>query len=464
MNQFRRRPARPVPALATALAAVGFTAVCAAAPAPVKVGGPSGVRVTVYQQGPALVSERRSVTVPDGGGVLRLDGLARQFVPDSLRLSAPGLDVLSQHIASGTVSAQSLRQRALGRTVRLYPRSGAARGQGVAATLVSAGEPPLVRLRGHIEAVDGASPWRIVYPADLVPRARVTARVRGKAGGPLTVSYLTGGLSWQADFDGRLVKGAKRLSVSAWASVDNGSGAGYRHARLRLVAGQVAQSPSPRPRPVMALATRSATARPAAPRALFDYYDYAVNGHFDVPDGVTVRVPLMGRRSLPVRREYRVEGGAPRPGAAGEGSPWRHARVILHLKNTANEPMPSGRWRLYGRRDGEPALLGQVRHGSIPAGAAFSLEAGRAFDVRARRVEVAYRRINGKTQQASWHVMVRNARGHAVTVRVVEPLPGAWTIETESQPHQRVDAHHVAWRVNVPAGGEARVSYRVRWQ
>jgi len=48
-------------------------------------------------------------------------------------------------------------------------------------------------------------------------------------------------------------------------------------------------------------------------------------------------------------------------------------------------------------------------------------------------------------------------------VEVLEYLTGSWTITWSSLPYQAVDAHRVLFRLSVPAGGEAEVSYTVEW-
>jgi Uncharacterized conserved protein len=47
-----------------------------------------------------------------------------------------------------------------------------------------------------------------------------------------------------------------------------------------------------------------------------------------------------------------------------------------------------------------------------------------------------------------------------VTVR--EPMPGDWTMVSESQPHTKAASGTAQWQVKVPAEGRATLSYRVR--
>lgn len=444
---------------------------CAAAPATyaaVVAGKAHHVRLTIYTGGSSLVGERRVARLPHGVTRLVMDGLPAQLKADSVRLQAPGMEVISENFDDHVLTAATLRERALGKTVDLYPKSRTGARAARRATLVAAGAgAPVVRLGDHLEVIDAASPWRIVYPARLAAGgagATVTARVKGPTQGPVELTYLTDGLSWHADYVASLNAGAGKLGLAAFASVRNTSGADYVRARVNVVAGQPHRTAQPRA-PVLRMAAQAAPTSTQSPRKLFEYYTYRLPAPLTLANRTTVRVPLFAQQQLAVTSEYRIEGTATRPlaAAASDATP-RHAQVILHWRNTTGRPLPAGEWRLYGEQDGAPALLGEDRLADVPEGEAVAMPAGRAFDVTARRTEIARKRVNDQTWSAQWRVTVRNAKHHAVKVRVVEPLPGDWTIEQESAKHRRVDAGHAAWTLTVPAAGGAQLTYRVRWR
>lgn len=457
----------PLRRIGLSLSLVACWALAPATHAAASAGKASHVRLTVYADGPGLVSERRSARLPAAVTRLVIGGLPNQLVADSVRLRAPGMHLLSESFATHALTPETLRERALGETVTLYPKSQTGAKSAHRATLVSVnGGTPIVRLDNRLEVIDSASPWRIVYPASLVSGksgAAVTARVKGPSQGPIELTYLTGGLSWHADYVATLEGSEGKLKVAAFATLRNASGAGYADARVNVVAGQPHRPSNPRP-PVLHMAAQAKSASTPSPRKLFEYYTYRLPGPITLTDRSTVRVPLIAAQELALTREYRIEGDAVRPLAAASDEAPRHAQVILHWRNTTGQPLPAGDWRLYGEQDGAPALLGEDRLADVSAGQAVAMPAGRAFDITARRTELAYKRINDKTWSARWRVTLRNAKHHAVDVRIVEPLPGDWTIVQESAKHQRVDAAHAAWTLKVPAGGRAQLTYDVRWQ
>ena len=64
----------------------------------------------------------------------------------------------------------------------------------------------------------------------------------------------------------------------------------------------------------------------------------------------------------------------------------------------------------------------------------------------------------------SWQIDIANAGGEDATVRVVEVMPGGWSMLAESAPHDTETARRPVWPIKVPAGGSARLDYRVRLQ
>ena len=58
-------------------------------------------------------------------------------------------------------------------------------------------------------------------------------------------------------------------------------------------------------------------------------------------------------------------------------------------------------------------------------------------------------------------VTLKNAKDKAVTVTVVEPIPGDWRMQEETHPHEKVEANHARWRVPVPADGSTTLQYTV---
>lgn len=90
-----------------------------------------------------------------------------------------------------------------------------------------------------------------------------------------------------------------------------------------------------------------------------------------------------------------------------------------------------------------------------------------AFDLAAERRRTAFEQLSGARRDdavygSAHEVILRNAGKETVTVTVREPIPGDWTIVSESRPHERPDAGTAEWKLRVPGGGRVTLGYRVR--
>ena len=63
---------------------------------------------------------------------------------------------------------------------------------------------------------------------------------------------------------------------------------------------------------------------------------------------------------------------------------------------------------------------------------------------------------------ASFKVTIANAKAAAVTVDVREARFGVWRVVESSVPAEKLSATEVRFRVNVPASGEATLTYTVQ--
>jgi hypothetical protein len=297
------------------------------------------------------------------------------------------------------------------------------------------------------------------------------------------LGYATGGLAWRAEYQATLASrdGACRMRLDGAALVANGSGADFRDVALTLVAGQpnrVSDGGYLPPPPMMAKAERAMVLADAAPtpEAAGEYHAYRLPGTGDLPQGSVQRLPLLDPvAALPCQRHYRVDAGMgqwqpPRPiidanYGTGDGKPPVTAHLAFDNReaNGLGLPLPAGRMRVF---DGDD-LLGEASLGHTPANAKVELALGTVFDLTAeRRREDFQLDRDGRTMTETITVTVRNAKAEAATVQVREALPRwtDWEITRSSVPAEKLDAQLAGFALQVPAGGEAQLSYTVRYR
>jgi hypothetical protein len=95
------------------------------------------------------------------------------------------------------------------------------------------------------------------------------------------------------------------------------------------------------------------------------------------------------------------------------------------------------------------------------------LKLGDAFDVTARRKQTDFKKLpssgkNNNVYESAYEVEIKNAKSEAVTVTVLEPMPGDWQILEKSHGFTKETSGTARFLVNVPASGSAVLRYRVK--
>lgn len=443
-----------------ALAAVAAltTGVAAAVPS---ADTQAGVSLTIYQQGVALVRDERTVDLPLGTAQLLVPDVSQQIVPGSTLVNGQGgLRVRAIQEVTPTLTAAALLERHIGRPVQVLWENRPTE-QGV---LIGVdGERPIVRMGEHVEIGGPGAPWRLgltSVPEELSARHGLVLDLDNSVRGPqsLQLAYLSRGLGWQADYVGVLNTEGSMLRLNGWATISNDSGTSYREAQVQLLAGDVNQQP---PQPAMVRAESAVADARATP--VSDYHIYDLEASLTLTPGQRTQVNLLGEREVPALQEYRMVGDALAQPSEPQPVP---VSIHLLLENTApalGQPLPAGTMRVYGEGpQGQLQLLGQDRIGQTPPGESFELLLGNAFDISAERTQTLYQRIDPSAVELGWQLRLRNTRQVPVRVAVREHLAGDWQLLEASQPPLAQEAHRLLWQVEVPAGAEQTLNYRVQ--
>ena len=439
----------------------------------------SDLRLTVYGNGLALVSDTRSADLATTPERFVFDGVSRRMIPSSALVSAAaGLRVHAMEYDTNVLTAAALLQRSLGATVgvvRTHPTTGEDSVEDAEVLSVDGGV--VLRYRDRIET---GVPGRLVFPAvpgDLRAQPALIATLAADAAAPqpLTLTYLSEGLSWSADYAIVLNDAAMTLRIDGRATIVNESGIDYDDASVALIAGEVnragiATRGVRMDAAVSAMREAAPMAAPPPERETFgDLHLYHLPRTVTLADGKSRQIALTGADGVPFERRYVSESGVNVFGAAvGQTLP-DHPVVRLRFVNAAEtgggEPWPDGLARIYAPdAGGTLRLLGEGLLARTPRGERAELTPGRAFDITVRRTQTDFVRsgLGEGVFESAYRIEVRNAKEEAVSVDVVERLPGDWRILEASAPHQKEQAAEARWTVDVAPGAVETITYRVR--
>lgn len=436
--------------------------------------------LSIYSDGRVVV--RRSLAQPLEKGrntlTLKLDALdpATLFSPDT------AVALVSAVLRPATDQATAL-QRAVGQTlafVRVRESGGA---DTVRATVIRT-DPPQFRL------ADGrfvlSAPGEPLFPADLirtVPEVAVTLDASRQRPRTDLAYVVTGAASWEVVYQvvllgaGCQVSGAATITSQALRADS---------AEIQLVAGSINRARTGPSSQWLVRAGAMKVAADAAPavaseEAVGETHVYQLPARVSLEPGTPLTTALFPRSGAGYAQEYVVPGVLPYRGFLGQ-SPGEPNRVPVQVwytlkraRGTAfgDRPLPGGTVQLYQSDSaGRLQLVGEARSDHAPPGRDVRVQSGDAFDVTADRVQTDYNqeqippaKRGMPTRQrvtASYRVTISNAKADAVTVDVREARFGVWRVTDSSVPADKLSATEVRFRVQVPAGGDATLTYTVQ--
>jgi hypothetical protein len=440
------------------------------------------VAITIYNQDLALVKDARKVTLDDGTNRVALRDVSARMRPETAQLrsvSHPGsFSLLEQNFDFDLLTPAKMLEKYVGRTVRVIrtaPNTGIETTE--TAQVLSAASGVVLKIGDRIET---GVPGRIVYdsvPPNLRDRPTLVTELQSRRAGAqdMELSYLTGGLSWKADYVAELSADDSTLDLNGWVTLTNQSGTTYSNAKLQLVAGDVN-----RVRDEMRLARKEmALAAPAAPAAegmsqesLFEYHLYTLGRPTTLAENQTKQVALLNAASVPVTKQLLVSGNDYYyRSSVGDIGQKLKAGVYVEFSNRETSrlgvPLPKGVVRVYKRDSaGNAQFVGEDRIDHTPKNESVRLHLGDAFDVTADKKQTDFKRREPTNKasyvfESAYEIVLKNAKSENAVVTVREPIPADWTMVSETHQHAKAAAGTAEWRINVPAGGSTTLKYRV---
>ncbi|MCP4291270.1 MAG: DUF4139 domain-containing protein [bacterium] len=441
----------------------------------------TGLSVTIYNQNMALIKDQRTVEVPQGTHVLAFREVSGQIQPETALLAAGNLSILEQNFEFDLLTPQALLEKYVGRQVKVlstHPTTGEE--TLVDAKVLSAQSGVVLQIGDRIET---GVPGRLVFPDvpdNLRDRPTLTMLVNSDTNKKQDVelSYLTGGLSWKADYVAELNADDSALNLSGWVTLNNQSGASYYNAQLQLVAGDVHRAPPEYGRGGRMYKASEVMSLEMADNAMseeqmFEYHLYTLGRVTTIKDNQSKQVALMQASDVPCEKEFLLAGNSfyYRNRLNEHGEKLKIA-VFVSIdnkeKNNLGMPLPKGIIRVY-KNDSQSRLqfVGEDRIDHTPENETIRLKLGDSFDVTAHKKQTDFKKISGSSRdsyvyESTYSIEIKNGKAEDLTVKVLEPVPGDWTILQESLKHKKASSNSAVWQVPVKAKGSTTLTYKVR--
>jgi len=432
------------------------------------------VMVTIYNGNLGLVKDVRETRLPTGLHETEFTDVAAQIDPTTVHLKSltdpAGLRILEQNYEYDLLSSQKLMEKYVGRMVRLYNTDGTY----LEAKLLSTAGP-VFEINGQIHLGHNGRLVLPSLPENLVSKPTLVWLLRNALAGPQRVeaSYLTGGITWKADYVLVLNPADTKADVTGWVTIDNRSGATYGNAALKLVAGDVNRAvDGRRSQRAMEIATKAASMAEAArdfkSEGFFEYHLYTLDGRTTIKDNQTKQLTLMAAGDVPVVKQL-IYYGAQDYYRTSYGVPMSNQKIGVYfdIKNSKDNrlgvPLPKGKVRVYkADASGSQQFVGEDWIDHTPKDERVKIKMGDAFDLVGERTQKEWRKIASNLYEVEWEISLRNHKKEDQTVTVIEPVPGDWQVLTSTHAWEKPEAHTLKFQVPVPKEGASKLTYRVR--
>ena len=351
---------------------------------------------------------------------------------------------------------------------------------------------PIIEVDGKLQF---SLPGQPIFPAladDTILKPTLDWQIRTPKAAKLDaeIAYVTGGMTWEADYNVVAPEKSDLLDITGWVTIDNQSGKTFKDAKIKLMAGDVSKI-QPQDGNMRALDScmgasfASPTMAPTVTEKAFDeYHLYTLERPATLRDRETKQVEFVRASGVKSQRVY-IYDGLKLDANQYRGWSMESIRnnenfgtecntkvaVVREFKNSEENhlgmPLPKGRVRFYKQDDdGQPEFTGENTIDHTPKDEMLRIYTGNAFDLVGER-----RRTNwvseGRNHYAdeSFEIKLRNHKKEPVEIRVVEHLYRwyTWDIVKPSEPFVKTAAQVMEFRVQLKPDEEKTITYTAHY-
>jgi hypothetical protein len=430
------------------------------------------VSVTVYNQNLGVVKDFRSIDISSGRSKINITDVAQQIDPTSVHIKLDG-EVLEQNYQYDLVSLDKILRKFINQNIRLVSETN----EIVEGKLLSAigGQIVLERSEGGLVMLTNVNKYRFsvdYLPEGLITQPTLVWDVNSNSSGKqdVEISYQTKGMNWHAEYVAVLNEDDTALDLNSWVSVDNNSGATYRNAKLKLVAGDINLIQDYQIRGglenVYAMDKSSVSEQQFQEKDFFEYHIYNLQRATTIANNETKQISLFEASNVSASKKF-FYGSRSNRWYWNQGGQKKIA-VIVEFENSEEYglgvPMPKGKVRVY-KSDGESLeFVGEDLVDHTPRNEKVKLKIGDAFDVLAEEVQTENTQISSKVWEQEFEITFKNRKKEDIEIEVERNLGTNWQILKSSLDYKKKDAFRIIFNVPVKADSETKLTFRVRYR
>jgi hypothetical protein len=474
--------------------------------------------ITVYNQDFAVVRQDVPLQLNSGVNNVVVNDITMHLEPDSVILRDPAgkrpLQVLEQNYRADPISEPMLLSLFEGKTIdfMINPqqivkgkviRSGYAPHNYLAmrrygtpyyqqqmAYAQPGSQQPIIEVDGQLRF---GLPGTPIFPSladGTILKPTLEWLLSTDQAGPIRaeLSYVTGGITWEADYNVVAPETGDKVDLVGWVTIDNQSGKRFENARIKLMAGDVSRIQAAQSYDMLvanrAEAALKSMAPPVSEKAFDEYHLYTLARQTTLRDRETKQIEFIRAASVPARRVYVYDGvhidrnryngwnwenirNDQNYGTESNSKVWVMREFMNSETNHLGMPLPKGRLRFYRRNDdGQLEFTGENVIDHTPRDEKVRVYTGNAFDLAGERRRTNYMiDTNKHTLDESFEIKLRNHKEETASVRVVEHLYRCltWNVVANSDQYKKTESQTVEFPVTIAPNGEKTITYTAHY-
>ncbi len=470
--------------------------------------------LTIYNQNFAVVRQDIPLDLKAGSTSVRMTDITMHLEPDSVILRDPAgkhpVQVLEQNYRADPVSESLLLSFYEGNTIDFLVQRGDKQ-EVIPGKIIRSGyvpqsfmamnrygqpgyaqgsEQPIIEIEGKVRFGLPGTPIFPPLTDDTILKPTLQWLLTSDKPGPLRAefSYVTGGLTWEADYNIVAPEKGNAVDLVGWVTMDNQSGKAFENARIKLMAGDVNKIQPAQGYAFKAMADAvSVNGRmevPVTEKAFDEYHLYTLARPTTLHDRETKQVEFVRAANVLTKQLY-IYDGAKIDSNRYNGWNWETIRnnaeygtesnpKIWVMREFANSeanrlgmPLPKGRVRFYRRNDdGQIEFTGENVIDHTPRDETLRIYTGNAFDLTGERRRTDFKLdTRGQKLDETFEIKVRNHRKETAEVRVVEHLYRwiNWDVLAHSDSFNKTDSKTIEFPVTIAPDEEKVITYTAHY-
>ncbi|WP_339252280.1 DUF4139 domain-containing protein [Sporosarcina sp. FSL W8-0480] len=402
--------------------------------------------LTVYSDGFALVKDTRPIPQVQKNDWVHFIGVSKRLDKDSVIVE--GADVSELVYEYDLMDELRIYERYLGRQLIMKdPYSKADR------------KYTLLRANGPIVVQDVETNELIINPRGEIRFPEIEGgnhieptlvwQVEEQRSEEVCVSYLTGGVSWKADYVISLH--GDQFDLSGWLTMKNYSGVTFNDTKLRLISGKLSKAGNETEEKSKELSKNEKSTADA----FSDFHTYTFPKQINLEDRQQKQLRLLSSTKSQARMVYEINEQTSNPD------------IFIEFDNTVENglgfPLPAGVFKMYrtSPQDGSAEFIGEYRIKHTEAGEKIRLKSGEACDIKVNSKKSGKYKEGGY-EYTEYEYTICNTKETPIEAVIRQQIPGhLWTVDESSHKWNK-KRDKILLPVHVPVNKEETVKFTIR--